>query len=319
MPIMLRHRALLLPLCLCACAQAPYALDEDSLAALDGALPDSDPGLLDELDDPGHALEGEDLDEPAAALEGETMPLAPQLAAADALPGSDEDSAAQGLLFSASRLSLVSDTTRSPNHATVQLSVTWKTGEQKVCSGTLIAPDAVLTAAHCVFNVARRGFAQAITAAPAAQGDAPPPYGAISAKRSFAPKRYRDLDSTREKYPYDYGVVRLKKAFSLPTRTLGVGSDALGRAFVVRGYPSKAATAYDGLHMYESRDQIRRILSDGIFYHRASTLGGMSGAGIDDGSRIIGVHTSGAESNNSGVVFSPTSLEVVRGWATEVL
>jgi len=323
MPRLLRHRTCLLCLlCLCSCAQAPYALDEESIAGLNGALPDSDPALLDgsdEIDDEGHELEGRDVFE-QGALEGDEVPLAPQLRVADAVPPGSEDEAhsTQGLLFSGSKLSLVRDTTRASVRTTVQLDVIWKTGEESVCSGTLVAPDAVLTAAHCVFNASRRGFAYSIAVAPALQGDAPPPYGRIWVKRSFAPNEYRVARSKWDAYPFDYGVVRLKSRFELQPRTLAVGSQALGKRFVVRGYPGVRDTRYDGQHMYESHDEVRSILSDGIFYHRASTLGGMSGAGIDDGSRVIGVHTSGAESDNSGVVFSPTSLDVVRRWATQV-
>ena len=317
------HAALPLLLSLCACAQAPYALDEDSIAELNGALPDSDPALLDgsdELDEQGYELESRDLFEPGA-LEGDEVPLAPQLREADVLPTASEDQAhaTQGLLFAGSKLSLVSDTTRASVRTTVQLAITWKTGKETVCTGTLIAPDAVLTAAHCVFVAERRGFAYSIAVTPAQQGEDPPPYGRIWVKRSFAPNDYRVAATEWDAYPFDYGVVRLKSSFELEPRALGVGSEALGKAFVVRGYPGNRTTRYDGQHMYESRDKVRSILSDGIFYHRASTIGGMSGAGIDDGSRIIGVHTSGAESDNSGVVFSPTSLDAVRRWAKQAL
>jgi glutamyl endopeptidase len=318
MPIVFRRSVLPLLICLGACSQAPYSLDEGSIAALDGALPDSDPGLLDELEEPGHELEGEELGE-LALRSGETLPLAPQLRAAVA-EGDEAPVADQGLLFPGSPLSLVSNTTGAPYRTTVNLSVTWKTGVVKVCTGTLIAPDAVLTAAHCVYNAERGGWAYAITATPALQGTARPYYGRIGAKRSFAPYRYRVADPHPDKYPFDYGVVRLKSGFSFQPRSLGAGSSALARKFVVRGYPySDTTAAYDGRHMYESRGTIRDIQSNGVFYHRASTLGGMSGGGIDDGTRIIGVHTSGAESDNGGVVFSPTTVSVINDWATQVL
>ena len=104
------------------------------------------------------------------------------------------------------------------------------------------------------------------------------------------------------------------------TRSLGEGSTALERRFVVRGYPGpKDHPIYDGQHMYESRGAIRSIRSDGVFYHRASTEHGMSGGGIDDGSRIVGVHTAGNAYTNSGVVFSPSTIATITDWAMRPL
>jgi V8-like Glu-specific endopeptidase len=133
-------------------------------------------------------------------------------------------------------------------------------------------------------------------------------------KRSFASKSYRDNDGTSANDPHDYAIVRLKRSVDVATRTVAQGSAALGRPFVVRGYPGELG--YDGTLMYESRDRIRAILSNGVFQHRASTTGGMSGAGIDDGTNVVGVHTSGPPGGyNTGVVFSPESLANVREWA----
>ena len=143
----------------------------------------------------------------------------------------------------------------------------------------------------------------------------------IWVKRSFAPGHYREVPHEHPAgYPFDYAVVRLHGSFSVGTRSLGEGSMAPSTAFVVRGYPYDEYDAdYDGNRMYESRGTIRSIRSNGVFYHRASTLGGMSGAGIDDGSRILGVHTAGAETIKCGVVFSAATIATITDWATRPL
>ena len=298
-------------LCLLACSQEPYELDPQSVRELHGALPDDDASLLDDINDPGHELAQGDV-AVRGPLVGEASEVAPRPASVGV--------SVQALEFASSSLDLVKQTTRMPQRTTVQLQVTWtRGGDPSVCTGTLIQDDAVLTAAHCLWKASRGGFAYSIIAIPAARGDSHP-YGEIAAKRSFVPSQYRALDPGPGKYPHDYGVLRLKKPFSLGTRSLGVEPSALNRAITVRGYPGIEGSArFDGTQMFESRDRIRSILSNGVLYHRASTEPGMSGAGIDDGVKIIGVHCSSVDSDNSGVVLSPSRVNAINAWATQAL
>lgn len=312
----IRFGLCLAALALGACSQEPYILDDQELAVLDGALPDSDWVARAERSLAGHAMESEEL-VGSAGLAGDEMPAAPPLGDAD----DDSDGIeplGQELAFPGSALTLVANPTGPVQRTTVQLAVDWKTGELGVCSGTLIRADAVLTAAHCVFRSDRRGWAAAITATPGAQAGQSPAAAPIAAKRSFALQAYRAMPHEDPRgYPFDYAVVRLKRSFAVGTRSLGEGSKSRGTAFVVRGYPSVIGHAsYDGEHMFESRGSVSSTRSDGVFYHRASTHGGMSGAGIDDGARIVGVHTSGAGNTNSGVVFSTATLDTITDWAT---
>jgi V8-like Glu-specific endopeptidase len=299
-------------------------LDDQSIEELDGALPDSDHVAHEERSIPGHAMEDDDELVDATDLTADVLPVAPMgddAASEDSKHDPEgTESLSQELIFPGSALSLVSNAKGSPQRTNVQLAVRWKTGEHKVCSGTLITPDAVLTAAHCVFNSTRGGFAAAITVEPGAQSGEMP-IDRVGAKRSFCPGSYRAVPNEHyEGYPFDYAVVRLKRGLSVGTRSLAEGSRALHKSFVVRGYPAvKHHPVYRGHDMYESRGTIRTTRSDGVFYHYASTLGGMSGGGIDNGSHIIGVHTSGAESANSGVVFSAATIATIQDWATRPL
>jgi V8-like Glu-specific endopeptidase len=311
MPRVILRTGLLLVFLLVACSQEPYELDDQSLRELDGALPDVDRLLAGDRDQVGHELGDDDVGA-QGPLVGEPADVAPRPSAMGV--------SLQALEVAGSPLVPVKDTTRMPQRTTVRLEVTWtRGGEPSVCSGTLIANDAVLTAAHCLYKAERGGFAYSIVAVPAGQGDARP-FGQVGVRRSFVPNKYRALAQGSERYSLDFGVARLKRAFSVGTRSVAVASEPLNVAFTVRGYPGvKNDPRYDGTRMFESRDRVRSLLSNGVFYHGASTQPGMSGAGVDDGAQIIGVHCASAEGDNSGVIFGNSSLNTVNRWATQVL
>jgi V8-like Glu-specific endopeptidase len=304
-----------------ACSGEPYLLGADELDATEGALPDSDAITRDGLQEQGHAHNAIESLSDAVRMSGEVPPAAASLPAGAV---NDVAGLAQSIVFASQPLSPVVDMTQYLARATVQLAVTWKQGaEPKACTGTLIRPDAVLTAAHCIYNARRGGWPYSIEAAPARSGDTRP-YGRTWVARSFVPGAFREYDAISatepRRYPHDYGVVRLKKRFDAGTLTVGVGSMSLDMSFTLRGYPGVDGHAlYDGVHPFKSSDRIRAINSSGVFYHRASTLGGMSGAGVPRGSSVVGVHTSGLDGTNSGVVFSPTTVTVLNKWATWVL
>lgn len=265
--------------------------------------------------------DGHDIEPGVPATDLDAIPAEPGVYVEDGLGAEliDELSEAQATdkkLFPAQPLSWVSDTTTLPNRTATQLIVTHADGYMTRCSGTFVAPDAVLTNAHCVYNKGRGGWAYSVEVAPGKNGSNYLPYGRTWGRKLYCPSQYRNLDPQNSKVIHDYAIVRThaKLGDVVGILELAARPHQVGSALRLRGYPRDDYPH----HMYTSADVVRKTYANGLFYHQASTLGGMSGASVLDGTTIFGIHT-GEEpggTNNDGVLFTTAIVDTLRSWAT---
>jgi V8-like Glu-specific endopeptidase len=234
--------------------------------------------------------------------------------------------------------------TRVQPHATIATLIVQFPGAPKpgLCTGSLIASDALLTAGHCVYNVKFGGWASSMRVVPGAfpnaQGVAQQPFGSASATRGFVPEAYRAASTFWAREPYDYAVVRIGpglrgapgvRAFA------AMPAPKVGRAITLTGYHGdkcarsvRCSPSTSSYVMHTSKDSIRELLPTGaarytLFNHYADSNGGASGSPIisdgDYADTIFAVHVAGFQDINEsawnmGILLTPTSVTNIKSW-----
>lgn len=203
----------------------------------------------------------------------------------------------------------IPDTTIYPFSAVAYLELFNPAGEViALCSGTFIGPDALLTAGHCLWDVANgRWNANRIRVVPA-KNETYEPYGSEFATDWWVPDGFVNTNGGVD---FDWGLVRLpdsrltRDASWLPIavlETVSLQSSHFTPAIV--GYPvDKPAQTMWG----HSRKAFNGVEPYRLFYD-IDTSAGQSGSAIwslDQGATlgyIVGIHTqgSGGAADNSG-------------------
>ena len=92
-------------------------------------------------------------------------------------------------------------------------------GRQSGCSGIVIGPRIVLTAAHCLFSHRRGGAPQRIVVSPGRRDRDTYPFGRKVATTYYVPRQYIEARrSGRQRKLFDYGVIILPDPFRHLTR-----------------------------------------------------------------------------------------------------
>lgn len=190
----------------------------------------------------------------------------------------------------------IKNTTVDPYRKIVRLYMQYPDG-QYVGSGTMIAPNLILTAAHNVYDKDTGRWASSVLAVPAENGKSRP-YGAYEASNYFILRNYKTVDRD-EQFQQDVAVIKLKNNVSSRIGYLGVSTGGyVGQRVQMAGYPSYTATKRS--YMYTMFGNISQR-EDNLFLYTIDTEGGQSGGPVlNNKNQIVAVHVLSRRYNYMG-------------------
>ncbi len=172
----------------------------------------------------------------------------------------------------------VSQTTDTPYRAVVHLELFTRTGAPAgSCSGSLVRPQIVLTAGHCVYSSQFGGFVGNVRVTPGRSGSAAP-FGWQAADWVYASESWQATQS----FDYDWAVVHLPDR-SLSNRVASyyypVAFDyGAGTPLTITGFPGDLEDRYGAAYMWTATSRVTYVPAGGGQFHTdADAMPGNSG------------------------------------------
>jgi glutamyl endopeptidase len=210
----------------------------------------------------------------------------------------------------------ITKTKQVPWRWVCSLRITAKDGSIWRGTGWLAGSRIIITAGHVVYMHKHGGFAKTIEVTLGRNGEKRP-YGSCTSTN------FRTVTDwmKKKKVSADYGAIILPAEFSYGKKLGYFGyadfaSDLEGSKANIGGYPVDKPT---GTLWFHAR-RIDSITRTNLIYN-IDTAGGQSGSpvwGIKDGERyVVGIHTNGGFSGNSGVRITKSVIKKIRQWRAE--
>jgi len=189
-----------------------------------------------------------------------------------------------------SSLALVNSPSEYPWRVNVKLFIAFKSGNRYVCSGVLIDPSFVLTAAHCIYNHDEGGWPSSVEVVPS-YSNGEEPYGSAKGVSYYSWNGW--TENPPNNFEWDMGYIKLDRPIGSIVGWHNYGYNT-SNTFYTRntfhnlGYPSQ--NPFNGNNLYYWLGDFDEAQTN-LLIHRNQSYGGQSGSGSyykdNDGNRVI--------------------------------
>ncbi|MBA8760045.1 trypsin-like serine protease [Staphylococcus schleiferi subsp. coagulans] len=214
----------------------------------------------------------------------------------------------------------VENTTAKPYQTITALTMRWDK-VSGTCTGSVIAPNKVITAAHCVYNPKHGGLTKSTRITPGLNADYKP-YGEFVSTHVRVPQQYMEKQLSE----YDIAIIdvqpkagasigKVVKPFELES-----ANDFSGKNFEVAGYPSDKAHEFHARTMWTDSGVIDRQEGNKAYY-TTDASSGQSGAPLFDKTthKLFVVHTSYVKGKNIESKRGTTLTADIYNWVKQNL
>jgi V8-like Glu-specific endopeptidase len=234
------------------------------------------------------------------------------------------------IVFPPDERTRINPTTVPVYNAIGQLEMTFPNGETYTGTGTLISPNAVLTAAHNLFGNDIGGWAKTVKFTPAKNVNEAP-FGYKMAAQLYIPELYKRLSppdpltapygnvEDYSLYMYDFGLVKFKDGFYDISEQWGLYSatdtDLETNRVIITGYPGDKQPQNT---MWTEEGNVDSFDKEFLFY-TIDTFKGQSGAAVEmrkSYPAAIGVHVAGSKKlkTNFAVRLTEDKVSTIQSW-----